>query len=438
MEYLIENKRMSQKYLSFEKIDNMGWGGIICDRRCVMRRMTLLLIMFLSTLSLIISCGGGGGGSTSGGGGGKEIVDGWTIETIDKNVEGGNGEINAVIDKQGKLHVSYYDFDSDSIRYVTNKNGKWEGESIAFADLTPGAGQEYLVDYNSIAVDANGNAHILYHVRDNGGSTNDEAIYYATNAEGHWTKEKLTSLFSPYDSFGRCIIRMDPNGNLHAIWDYYFASERRRSVIYAYKLQDGWHTETVATWDDWFYIHDLALGLAMDANNLPHVIFANTTGLYSAVRTGDNTWNTILIVKQLNDPEDDDITNLDVAVDQSGKEYIILYENIEPHIWLIEGNRAVSIYSIPEEFPLIPIPKIVADNHNVIHYLYFIRSSNDTYGYAHVYANNKNGSFTSSEITAFLANTPNSALAVDSLSGEIYIIYTAIGANELRVAHKKL
>jgi hypothetical protein len=81
-------------------------------------------------------------------------ADNWTISTIDS--AGVVGEDTSIaIDSNNKIHVSYFDFTNQDLKYATNSSGSWVTSTI---DSTG-----YVGYYTSIAVDSNNKAHISYY-----------------------------------------------------------------------------------------------------------------------------------------------------------------------------------------------------------------------------------------------------------------------------------
>ncbi|NIN36310.1 MAG: hypothetical protein GTO60_14950, partial [Gammaproteobacteria bacterium] len=91
----------------------------------------------------------------------------WNCETVDTG--GGSGDVgydnSIVIDSLNNAHISYYDFDSDNLKYATGTFGSWSIETV-----DTGGGE-----FTSIARDSSDTIHISYHDATNGD------LKYATN-----------------------------------------------------------------------------------------------------------------------------------------------------------------------------------------------------------------------------------------------------------------
>lgn len=102
------------------------------------------------------------------------------------------------IDSAGKVHISYYDYVNNALRYVTNGSGAWAAVTV---DSSPNAGVS-----NSIAIDSAGKIHISY----SDGTYGD--LKYATNASGGWQLYDLDNIGS-VGAYASMII--DPSDNVH-------------------------------------------------------------------------------------------------------------------------------------------------------------------------------------------------------------------------------
>lgn len=402
--------------------------------------MKKLKILLLSIL-IISGCGGGSNGTTSNNNSGT--IGNWTIEVIATGVEPANGDINAVIDNNGKLHVSFYDTDSSSIIYATNKTGKWILETI---ESEPASSDFYLFS-SSLTLTPDGSAYICYTRYDNMccDNNNVSAIVVASKINGNWTKEVVfTQNSTNQDSyFGPCVIKANKNGMINTSFVHITNGGWQQDIIYSYRSNDGWHYEVVGSPNTW---GSLPLDLAIDGSNISHIIYpgVHTVGiddveaLYSAVRTGANTWNKTLLVDNLNYPigypnPSVDITNLSTVCDSNGKEYIMLYENTYPAEWLYYAGQLTKLTDVIGGS--IPQPRIAIDSNNSIYYLYF---NEFTYGnFTIFYGTDKTGTMVNKEISEFQTHSPNSALAIDEANHEIYIVFRSVNKNELLVGHSR-
>lgn len=126
----------------------------------------------------------------------------WTSMPIDTDYAGAYNDI--VIDVNGKSHISYCE-DYGELRYATNANGTWEIEALTSDKCS----------YTSLALDSNGHVHISY-ISDINYSTDSGYLTYITNKTGSWLK---TSLVRTGRLFGNpaypASIVLDAAGNVH-------------------------------------------------------------------------------------------------------------------------------------------------------------------------------------------------------------------------------
>lgn len=61
----------------------------------------------------------------------------WTREKIISGLFPGLSDINAALDSSGKLHISFYCYQSQSVYYLTNATGSWQYESVTAAEMSP-------------------------------------------------------------------------------------------------------------------------------------------------------------------------------------------------------------------------------------------------------------------------------------------------------------
>ncbi len=80
------------------------------------------------------------------------------------------------LDSNNKVHISYYNWAKESLKYATNTSGSWVIRTVEGIDsVTDDVGM-----YSSIAADSSDNVHIAYYDLTNG------HLKYATNASGSW------------------------------------------------------------------------------------------------------------------------------------------------------------------------------------------------------------------------------------------------------------
>ena len=109
----------------------------------------------------------------------------WTLTTVDnglgKAVVGTDTAI--ALDKNGKVHISYYDTTNTALKYATNTSGAWVSETVdtGLPGDNPGT-------HTSIKLDDNGVVHIVYY--DFHADINNGNLKYVFGAAGAWSDRR--------------------------------------------------------------------------------------------------------------------------------------------------------------------------------------------------------------------------------------------------------
>jgi len=121
----------------------------------------------------------------------------WVSEAVDTNTA---GEFNDLaLDAAGNAHISYCAY-FGGLRYATNASGTWQTQV-----LDPDR-----CSYTSVAVDSSGHVHISY-------IKGGEYLGYASNSSGSWLKDsldKVGSLAGNYYAYGTSIV-LDATDDVH-------------------------------------------------------------------------------------------------------------------------------------------------------------------------------------------------------------------------------
>ena len=190
----------------------------------------------------------------------------WVIETVD----GGGADNSMAIDSKDNVHISYSDGNSysNSLKYATNASGSWIVETVDNNEQK-----------SSITIDSNDNVHITY-----SGDYNSQRggynLKYATNASGAWVIETV--------DFGGNVwqynsIAIDSKGKAHISYSdsYSYGSVGiiKADLKYATNASGAWASETVDRGGDVGGCNSLAI----DSNDEVHIGYYGNGDLKYAV-----------------------------------------------------------------------------------------------------------------------------------------------------------
>ena len=100
--------------------------------------------------------------NNSNSGSGSGVSNGTTTTIHNSGGTGFNAnflDVDAAIDSNDAIHISYFDTDTDSLVYATDKSGSWSHQSL---DSGSNTNNQETGKATSIAVDSNDNVHISY------------------------------------------------------------------------------------------------------------------------------------------------------------------------------------------------------------------------------------------------------------------------------------
>lgn len=196
----------------------------------------------------------------------------WQIEVIDGAAGKNVGKFTSLaVDKEGSLHVGYYDETRQALRYGFRARpaDKWYTMEV---DASGG--------YESLAVDAAGHPHFAY------AAPNEAGLRYAT-WDGH-TWNKVTLDYERIDFFN--CIRIAPDGFPRI--SYYHRLHRDGSFAlhlkYASFNGEKWYTETVDARSATGKFNSLAL----DSKGLPYISYSDVdAGDLRYTKWDGSEWN---------------------------------------------------------------------------------------------------------------------------------------------------
>ena len=193
----------------------------------------------------------------------------WSMKTVGTGVHD-SSNISLALDGNDKVHLLYYDADSSVGEYAFNLTGTWQ-----YDRTVPQAGD--------LVIDANGKAHISSQYREKlfpDRPDNEEyrlGLMYTTNASGGWTSEKIdTGGYSHLAGYGNSIA-VDANGKAHI--SYQKAGDVYWFLTYATNVSGQWKLRDVSTVE---WGTKGATSIALDQNGLVHLSYRAFYGLYHA------------------------------------------------------------------------------------------------------------------------------------------------------------
>ncbi len=148
----------------------------------------------------------------------------WDIDTVINNTVI-SSDPSIALSPDSVPHVVYYDFSGGlSIRHAFKSGGSWSSEVI------PGSS---VGTYSSISIDASGNLHVAFVAGTYGGN---REISYANDTSGSWVNEGITN-DALDDDFPT--IAVDKNGDVHIVyakddgadWELWYATNESGSFV---------------------------------------------------------------------------------------------------------------------------------------------------------------------------------------------------------------
>ncbi len=372
--------------------------------------LTVLALAYVMAVSYG-GCGGGGGsdsGSGSSGGGdngtsgGSSGEVGWSFATVDTaSVRGWDSSI--AVDRNNKIHISYYDATNKELKYATDASGSWV---ITTVDNVNEVGE-----YTAIGVDSNNKVHIAYF------DYTDENLKYATNASGDWVA-------IPIDEGGwvgeYASLAVDSDNKVHiSYYDY-----TSKDLKYATNAGGGWVTTKIDGTEEGWYGVGAFTSIAIDTNDKVHIAYLGITGYNLKYATNAGGGWTIDVV----DESDDVGEYAALAVDFNNKAHISYYryeyDNGDlKYATNISGTWASTTVDSPGNTGFFT--SIVTDSYDRAHITYV-----DLDNHALRYATNQSGTWITDTLTSPVTGEETS-ITVDSLDN-LHVSYC--GSEDLRYA----
>ncbi len=325
----------------------------------------------------------------------------WSISKLDES----GGACSAIIsDDNNKQHIFYIDLvlAKTPLSYMTNSGAKWVASVVD--------GQGDVGEQSSIAVDEDGFVHIAYYDDSNG------TLNYANNVEG-WSTAVVDNSSSKVGMYPS--IALDSEGFVHI--SYY--DHVNQDLRYATNAGGSWSTDSRDTGGD----VGLHSSLTVDVNDSVHIIYLSSTSQnlkYTGNAGGDWVINLV-----------DNSGNIDsriaTDIDTNGTVHAVYYRDGE----LIHAKQNASSWSresVESSDVLGEGVSMYIDENDVIYVTYY-----NTFSSQLKYVNNANGTWNSSEIIeSGNAGGIGNAISVDS-NGNERIAYVDSVQSVLKYAERR-
>ncbi|MDD5667476.1 MAG: hypothetical protein PHS26_09230, partial [Actinomycetota bacterium] len=225
------------------------------------------------------------------------------------------------LDPDGNAHVVWEGYDADGseslIWYATNAGGTWSDP----VNLSPDDDYPY---YSNIAVDSAGIAHVAFHAHNStyGGGC---SVVYTTNAGGTWSYPVLLSGDHGHSGSYPPVIAVDPFDHPHVVSD-----GDDEDIWYTANLGSGWSEplslSTQSSYDQG------APRMAVDSSSSVHVVWEgyDADGYDWLIWYADNAggaWSTPENIS----PDDSSPYSPNIAVDSVGAAHVVFHGHNETH-----------------------------------------------------------------------------------------------------------
>ena len=183
----------------------------------------------------------------------------------------GGGNINALaLDQAGATHIAYNNQDIGSMNYVSDVSGSWLTQWLA------GFGNGTIYDTDILVTDA-GAVHLVYTI----GSGQACALYYMTNSGGNW----LEQVIAPSTNCGASLAE-NSTGQLHVAYSTPFG------LWHAHRTTGAWVTEQVDEFDG---IGGDRVSLAIDEADFLHIAYQDHNADLKYATDISGTWELVFI-----------------------------------------------------------------------------------------------------------------------------------------------
>lgn len=329
----------------------------------------------------------------------------WTTQVLQYQLKVG-AFTSLDIDRDGSLHLVYFQDNNDTIWYAHNDSGDWEYEKVQ-AEVGHGF-------HLSMALDSQGRPHFAYH---NLKTRRTSAyLWYRFRSDSGWSDMFRERDYHVFNSD----ISMDlgPDGSPYFIYQ----SDYDNSLMVAqFDPAVGFASQKVADASP----DCQSLPIVVDSRGDPHICFCTRTGLVYAYRQGGQ-WKFETV-----DPEEDTGTFSDLFLDNNGNPHVAYYD---PDTYLLRYAHRITDGSwkmrvVDRDGDVGRFPSLVVDPAGGVHISYY-DASNTALKYAYW-----NGEHWSIQIVDDAGDVGQyNSLALDPVSGAPRISYYDADRADLKLA----
>jgi len=283
----------------------------------------------------------------------KFVNDGWQVDRLTNVVNIKNGKAgwwpSIAIGKSGIPHLIYFDWDTDSLRYINLFTpGKWSSPKTLASNVK-------LIDAK-LNLDQDDTVYFAYM------DSRQEGVYVGKSSSSNLITEKIDSFGTISRGLSGSALDFVLDQNNHA----YLVYSTDQGLKFAWKNNVTWQVSNLSS-------TGLYPSLAIDTGGGLHVVYYDNIEqelVYSYLGPGTEKWSYSVI-----DSDGNVGTVSSVFIDSLGLVHVSYYDATNLTIKYAVGNKSGwSKYTVTKVNGAVTECKLVIDTNNVIHIVYFDRS----------------------------------------------------------------
>jgi hypothetical protein len=184
----------------------------------------------------------------------------FTITTVDSTRSNVGDHSRIALDADGNSHIIYYDSTNRALKYATNAGGQWSLSTIGYVSPVYGVGD--------IAIDSSGTVHVIYI------NVDQELVYLSKTSSGTWSNAVPLNLGSGIG--GQISLVIDSHGSFHLC--YWYSDQAGAAIVYAHGTPPNLVTEEVANCTNTGPTLSWITPLAINSSSVAHVCYVLFSG----------------------------------------------------------------------------------------------------------------------------------------------------------------